>query len=248
MIAASSVVSHLGTNVPKPATESQARPLAKLPAEDQAEAAAQEARTAPRAVVGPFRPRVAPAAQPAPPIPAIVRGTPPHSARRWRAPAPFVRRGRTAGGGRRAPRTATEPHSARYARRSSWDAVAASPPMKAAGHPAFAVSPPPPPPNTPHPLHPFRVRISRQGEGEEGTPRRASFGYLESPARKPDEQPPRLIHPFRVRFADRPQGLSERAPRPVKRCAGRMRSPRTESAHPGGAGCPPARMKSGLRP
>ena len=36
MIAASSVVSHLGTNVPKPATESQARPLAKLPAEEQA--------------------------------------------------------------------------------------------------------------------------------------------------------------------------------------------------------------------
>jgi hypothetical protein len=74
-------------------------------------AAAQEARTAPRAVVGPFRPRVAPAAQPAPPLPAIVRGAPPHSARRWRAPAPFVRRGRTAGGGRRAPHTATAPGS-----------------------------------------------------------------------------------------------------------------------------------------
>lgn len=98
------------------------------------------------------------------------------------------------GGGRRATHPASVPRSARYARRSSWDAVAArSPPMRAAGHPAFAVSPPPPPPNTPHPLHPFRVRISRQGEGEEETPRRASFGSLESPARKPDEQPPRLI-------------------------------------------------------
>jgi len=40
--------------------------------------------------------------------PVIVLPPPPHSARRWRAPAPFVRRGRTAGGGRRAPRTATE--------------------------------------------------------------------------------------------------------------------------------------------
>ncbi len=72
-------------------------------------AAAQEARTAPRAVVGPFRPRVAPAAQPAPPLPAIVRGAPPHSARRWRAPAPVVRRGLLLGGGRRAPHTATAP-------------------------------------------------------------------------------------------------------------------------------------------
>ena len=66
---ASTVSTIVDKGHPPPATESQARPLAKLPAEEQAEAAAQEARTAPRAVVGPFRPRVAPAAQPAPPLP-----------------------------------------------------------------------------------------------------------------------------------------------------------------------------------
>ena len=53
--------------------------------------------------------RAAPAASHAPRPPAIVRGTPPHSARRWRAPAPFGPL--ASGGGRRAPHPATEPGS-----------------------------------------------------------------------------------------------------------------------------------------
>jgi len=73
-------------------------------------AAAQNTRTAPRAEVGPFRrPRLHP-----PPatrrrsrrFSEVRRPTPPALRR---APAPFVRRGRTAGGGRRATHPATEP-------------------------------------------------------------------------------------------------------------------------------------------
>jgi hypothetical protein len=46
--------------------------------------------------------RAAPAASHAPTLPAIVRGTPPHFARRWRAPAPFGLRPLGAGGEPRA--------------------------------------------------------------------------------------------------------------------------------------------------
>jgi hypothetical protein len=77
-------------------------------------------------------------------LPATVRGTPPHSARRWRAPAPFVRRGRTAGGGRRAPHAptlpailrGTPPHSARLAAGSGPLRPAASGGGRRATHPA----------------------------------------------------------------------------------------------------------------
>jgi len=94
--------------------------------------------------------------QPAPRLPATVQPPPPHSARRWRAPAPFVRRGRTAGGGRRAPRTATEQD------RCGSGKVAAN---ESGGASGTRVSLPFPPPFEP-PSHPLTfVRTHTRGEG-----------------------------------------------------------------------------------
>ena len=173
----------------KPATESQARPLAKLPAEEQAEAAAQTRRLLHGHLAAPSSPGDAPATQPAPRLPQTVRGTPPHSPPLAARP-PSLR----SGGGRRAPHPASAPRSARYARRRSLVAVAArSPPMRAAGHPAPVFLSPSLPPSTPPPIPSLSCGFTRGGrEGERHT---AGFFHVigRPPFGEPDEQPPRLI-------------------------------------------------------
>ncbi len=155
----------------KPATESQARPLAKLPGEEQAEAAAQNGGRS----TGEGAPLTRPpahAASHAPPPPRLSchrRPTPPALRR---APAPFVRRGRTSGGGRRAPHTATEP--ARYARRRSWDAERGQRAAigEAATEPGSAVSSSSLPPSDP-PSHHHLSICGRPAGGKGGGGHRA---------------------------------------------------------------------------
>jgi len=168
LIESSEVVANLGPMGPVPQSERQARPLAKLPAEEQApawkeavetaeaEAAAQTRRLLHGHLAAPSAAHDCTRRQPAPRLPATVQPPPPHSARRWRAPAPFVRRGRTAGGGRRAPRTATEQD------RCGSGKVAAN---ESGGASGTRVSLPFPPPFEP-PSHPLTfVRTHTRGEG-----------------------------------------------------------------------------------
>jgi len=130
---ATEVVENVRNCAQIPATESQARPLAKLPAEEQAHGGAQ----------------------PAPRLPATVQPPPPHFAAGGGS-TPFVRRGRTAGGGRRAPRTATEQD------RCGSGKVAAN---ESGGASGTRVSLPFPPPFEP-PSHPLTfVRTHTRGEG-----------------------------------------------------------------------------------
>ena len=101
--------------------------------------------------------------------------------------------------------------------------------------PPFPLRPPNPPP-------PFDAE-SHEGVREEEDTAPGVFFACSSPAEFPSGKPDRLIHPFRVRFADRPQGLSEAAPRRTNAARGRTTSPVAKSAHPGGAASPAARPK-----